>query len=145
MMKVLTIIFLIYYISNLFSPHGIISRNTGDFLEAHSKDEGFLRQSVKLLGLFLIMFLFGMIEMIYVVPATNYGSKIITISFLFFYIINLVISYKKNKKSNSNKNEETIECLNKFKNDVTKRTARGTIVTIITIIYFTYMFAILFF
>ena len=85
MMKVLTIIFLIYYISNLFSPHGIISRNTGDFLEAHSKDEGFLRQSVKLLGLFLIMFLFGMIEMIYVVPATNYGGKIITIITIIYF------------------------------------------------------------
>ncbi|HFD2052107.1 MAG: hypothetical protein KHZ90_09680 [Veillonella parvula] len=144
MMKVLTIIFLIYYISNLFSPYGIISRNTGDFLEAHSKDEGFLRQSVKLLGLFLIMFLFGIIEMIYVVLATNYGSKIITISFLIFYIINLIISYKKNKKSNS-KDEEAIEFLNKFKNNVAKRTVRGTIVTIITIIYFVYMFTVLFF
>lgn len=144
MMKVLTIIFLIYYISNLFSPHGIISRNTGDFLEAHSKDEGFLQQSIKLLGLFLIMFLFGIIEMIYVVSATSYGSKIITISFLIFYIIRFIISYKKNKKSNS-KDEEAIECLNKFKNNVTKRTVRGTIVTIIAIIYFAYMFTVLFF
>lgn len=144
MMKVLTIIFLIYYISNLFSPHGIISRNTGDFLEAHSKDEGFLKQSIKLLGIFLALFLFWVAEMIYVISATNYGNKIITIGFLIFYIINIAISYNKNKKSN-NKNEEAIEVLNKFKNDVRKRTVRSTIITITTIIYFTYMFTVLFF
>ena len=144
MMKVLTIIFLIYYISNLFSPHGIISRNTGDFLEAHSKDEGFLKQFIKLLGIFLALFLFRMIEMIYVVLATNFGNKIITIGFLIFYIINFVILYKKSKKSN-NKNEDAIEVLDKFKNDVKKRTVRGTIVNITTIIYFTYMFTVLFF
>ncbi|HFD2033392.1 TPA: hypothetical protein ACF2DD_001969 [Clostridium perfringens] len=144
MMKVLTIIFLVYYISNLFSPHGIISRNTGDFLEAHSKEKGFLKQTIKLFGIFLVLFLSGVVEIIYVVLATNYGSKIITIGFLIFYIMNIVISYKKSKKSN-NKNEDPIEVLNKFKNDIRKRTVRRTIITMITIIYFTYMFIVLFF
>lgn len=143
-MKVLTIIFLVYYISNLFSPHGIISRNTGDFLEAYSKGNGFLKQTIKLLGIFLVLFLFGVIEILYVISATNYGNKIITIGFLIFYIVNIVMSYNKNKKSN-NKNEDVVEALSKFKNDIRKRTIRSTIITVTTITYLTYMFIVLFF
>lgn len=141
-MKVLTVLFLIYYIYQLFRQGGFMATSLKKYYNTLPKDtlhrdafEGDIgTQGVQTVMACMLYLIISVIEFIYVIIATKYGS--FTIAYLGFWIF--VLLYGQIKKPNNNATiEEAINKLNKFR-------IRQFIYNVVDVAYFGMMFYVLF-
>lgn len=145
MIKFFTIIFLLYYIFRVFKPSFMvetINKLNQDFKDfdntkdEREKEDFVINRLIPILGRFslvcLVVIPLTVAEFIYMFSAVQYGNKIITIGFIIFYFLFLIIELVKSKLQ-----EEKFKKIKKF-------TFERLFINMIHATYFGYMYYILF-
>lgn len=146
-MKVLTVLFLIYYIYQLFRQGGFLKTSMLKLYELlpkdslqknmfdNTNDKEVYAQGIKTIMTIVLYLIVAVVEFIYIIIATKHGS--FAVAYLVFWIF--VLLYAQLRKSNVNNLtiEESKSILNKF-------SVRQFIYNVVDVAYFGYMFYILF-
>lgn len=145
MIKFFTILFLVYYIFRVFKPSFMVNtmNKLNDDMKAlnnakDDKDKKKIAENriIAILGRLFLLCIFAIpltiAEVIYIFSAVQYGSKIITIGFIIWYFLLLIIGTIKSKL-----NKEKFEKIKKF-------SFKRVLINLIDVAYFGYMYYILF-
>lgn len=145
MIKFFTILFLVYYIFRVFKPSfmvGTFNKLNEDFKAFNNakddkeKEEIVINRIAAILGRLVLLCItiipLTIAEVIYIFSAVQYGSKIITIGFIIWYFLLLIIGIIKSKL-----NKERFEKIKKF-------SFKRVFINLIDVAYFGYMYYILF-
>ena len=145
MIKFFTILFLVYYIFRVFKPSFMVNtfNKLSDDMKAlnNAKDDKGKKKIaenriIAILGRLFLLYIFAIpltiAEVIYIFSAVQYGSKIITIGFIIWYFLLLIMGIIKSKL-----NKERFEKIKKF-------SFKRVFINLIDVAYFGYMYYILF-
>ena len=145
MIKFFTIIFLVYYIFRVLKPSFMVNtfNKLSDDMKAlnNAKDDKGKKKIaenriIAILGRLFLLYIFAIpltiAEVIYIFSAVQYGSKIITIGFIIWYFLLLIMGIIKSKL-----NKERFEKIKKF-------SFKRVFINLIDVAYFGYMYYILF-
>lgn len=145
MIKVFTIIFLLFYILK-FVRNGLFKgtmnkllddlKRYTDIKDETEKEEFVMTRTIPVVSRFILLLMIAIpitiAELIYIFSAVQYGNKIITIGFIIWWFLLLIIGTIKNK-------------LKKDKFEKVKRFSLWRLfVNIIDVAYFGYMYYVLF-
>lgn len=145
MIKFFTIIFLVYYIFRVLKPSFMVGtfnklnedfKNFNNAKDDKEREEIVINRIAAILGRLVLLCItiipLTIAEVIYIFSAVQYGSKIITIGFIIWYFLLLIIGIIKSKL-----NKERFEKIKKF-------SFKRVFINLIDVAYFGYMYYILF-
>lgn len=158
-MKILTVIFLVYYIVKVFKQRGWLQNSMVKMCEMLpqnvkaseaekctdklSKDEltNIGKETCKLFGILVLYIIFILTEFIYVIKATSMNcNKVVVVGYLIFWILILIKGMIQNKRNKVKKDITIVEGVIKLK----KYKISQMLINLVDVAYFGYMFFVLF-